>query len=178
MDEKLVGNESVIKNAVDLSVFGITFTSKPLIVGGLAMEYYGIRKRGNDIDFIINNDDYKILAHKYHEDRVDRWGDLYISLSQCELLRSIFRLDYEFYSEGAIEYEECKVISAEKLFLMKVLAYENQPEVEKHTKDYRLMWDFFLKAYQNKEYVANAMKHEAQYISVPDGKIFNGNYYT
>lgn len=135
----MIGNESVIMNAVDLSSLGIIFSSKPLVVGGLAMEYYGIRKRGKDIDFIVSNDDYETLAGKYPDNRKDKWGDLFVSFDHYELLRSIFRFDYNFFSERAIEYEKCKVISIEKLFFMKVLAFDNQPEIEKHVKDYKLM---------------------------------------
>lgn len=114
---KLTGNESIINDVVDLSILGIRFSSKPLVIGGLAMEYYGIRNRGKDVDFIISNDDYRTLAKKYPDNRKDKWGDLFISFDHCELLRSIFRFDYDFFSEGAIEYEKCKVISIEKLFL-------------------------------------------------------------
>ncbi|OPJ64372.1 hypothetical protein [Clostridium oryzae] len=173
----LIGNESIIRDTVDLSALGISFSSKPLVIGGLAMEYYGIRNKGKDIDFIISNDDYVTLARKYPENRKDKWGDLFISFDNCELLRSIFRFDYDFFSEGAIEYEKCKGISIEKLFFMKVLAFDNQPEVEKHTRDYKLMWDYFLKTFQNREYVANAMKHQDEYINAPDGTIYNGNYH-
>lgn len=172
----LMGNESVIKKAVNLSVLGIDFSSKPLVIGGLAMEFYGIRKKGDDIDFIISNDDYELMAVKYPDSKIDRWGDLYISLDHCELLRSIFRFDYDFFSEGAIELEQCKVISIEKLFFMKVLAFDNQPEVEKHARDYRLMWDFFMKAFQNKDYVAHALIHEGDYLNSPDGIIRQCDY--
>lgn len=174
---QLIGNKSVIEDAVDLSALGISFASKPLVIGGLAMEYYGIRKRGRDADFIISNDDYETLSHKYPDNRKDKWGDLFVSFERYEFLRSIFRLDYDFFSEGAIEYEKCKVISIDKLFFMKVLAFDNQPEVEKHTRDYRLMMDFILKTYQNKEYVANAKKHLDEYINAPDGTIYKGNYH-
>lgn len=173
----IIGNESIIKNAVNLSALGINFLSKPLVIGGLAMEYYGIRNRGEDIDFIISNDDYGTLAKKFPNNRKDKWGDLFISFDHFELLRSIFRLDYDFFSVGAIEYEKCKVISIEKLFFMKVLAFDNQPEVEKHVRDYRLMWDYFLKTFQNSDYVTNAMKHLDDYINAPDGTICNGNYH-
>lgn len=67
---------------------------------------------------------------------------------------------YDFFSEEAIEYEKLKVISIEKLFLKKVLEFNYQPEIEKHQKDYKLIWDYFLKTFQNKEYAANAMKHQ------------------
>ncbi|WMJ22569.1 hypothetical protein RBG61_11305 [Paludicola sp. MB14-C6] len=173
---KYIENEFVIKNAIDLSVLGVCFSSKPLIIGGLAMEYYGIRKKGNDVDFIVTNDDYEVLAEKYPNNRVDRWGDLYVSVDNLELLRSIYRLDYDFYSVEAIEYEEYKVISIEKLFFMKMLANSNQPEVEKHVTDFRLMWNYFLKTFQNSNYVAYAMEHQNQYVNVPNGMIYNGKY--
>ena len=34
------------------------FAYKPLLVGGGAMEYYGLRPRGADIDFILHEKDY------------------------------------------------------------------------------------------------------------------------
>ncbi len=172
----LIGNESILKVVVDLSVLEINFLSKPLVIGGLAMEYYGVRKRGKDIDFIISNDDYETLAKKFPDNRKDKWGDLFVSFDNFELLRSIFRLDYDFFSEGAIECEKCKVVSIEKLFFMKALAFDNQPEVEKHARDYKLLWDYFFKTFQNKNYVSNAMKHQNEYLNAPNGTICNGNY--
>lgn len=52
-DYMITGNMRNIENEVDFSHLDITFLSKPIIFGGTAMEYYGIRKRGLDIDFII-----------------------------------------------------------------------------------------------------------------------------
>lgn len=171
----MTGEEAIIKNAAGLLDLGIAFSSKPLIIGGLAMEYYGIRKNGHDADFIISNSDYEALAMKYPNNRKDRWGDLYISFDHCELLRSVFRFDYNFYSDGAIEYEKCTVISIEKLFFMKVLAFDNQPEIEKHSNDYRLIWDYFFKTFQNREYVAYSLQHQDEYKNAPDGKVNNRN---
>lgn len=34
-----------IDSAIDFSVLGVNFEDKPIIVGGLAMEYYGLRLR-------------------------------------------------------------------------------------------------------------------------------------
>lgn len=157
---------------IDLTAAGISFTAKPLLIGGLAMEYYGIRKHGNDIDFIITDEDYQTLANRYPENQRDKWGDLFLSVAPYEFLRSIFRLDYAFLSDGAIEYENCQVISLEKLFFMKVLAFENQPEVEKHEEDYKLIMDYFLQRFQNKEFVAQAEKNVPDYLKAPDGIIY------
>lgn len=172
----ITGNKSIIDDSVDLSFLEITFSSKPLIVGGLAMEYYGLRKKGKDIDFIIKNSDYETLANKYPNNRKDKWGDLFVSFNYYEFLRSIFRFDYNFFSDGAVECEKCRVISIEKLFFMKVLAFDNQPEVPKHKQDYRLVFDYFLKMFQNKDYATNANKHIDDYLSAPDGTICNSNY--
>lgn len=172
----IIRNKDCIDASIDLSSLGITFTSKPLIIGGLAMEYYGMRKAGSDVDFIIANEDYKTLAAKYPNSRKDKWGDLGVSIERYELLRSIFRLDYDFYSEGAVEYEEYKVISFEKLLFMKVLAFDNQPEIERYTNDYRLIMQCCLESFQNKNYIENAEKHMDLYIKVPDGTVYKGDY--
>ncbi|HEY5584630.1 MAG TPA: hypothetical protein VIK78_09085 [Ruminiclostridium sp.] len=172
----ITGNESIIKNIEDLSHLGITFSSKPTIMGGLAMEHYGLRKRGMDIDFIISNEDYQVLAKKYPNNKKDKWGDLGLLIGQYELFRSVARLDYDFYSEGAIEYDKYKVMSFEKLFFMKVIAYKSQPEILKHTNDFELMIKYYYETFRNKDYVENAIKHIEKYETVPDGTIFNDNY--
>ena len=41
------------------------FNKKPLLVGGIAMEYYGLRKSGQDIDLIADANDIKNLITKY-----------------------------------------------------------------------------------------------------------------
>lgn len=41
----------------------LNFTKKPILIGGMAMEYYGMRKSGADIDLIICDEDYQTLAH-------------------------------------------------------------------------------------------------------------------
>lgn len=169
-------NKDCIDNRVDLPSLGITFAQKPLIIGGLAMEYYGMRKAGDDVDFIVANEDYLALADKYPDNRKDKWGDLGVAVNNLELLRSIFRLDYDFYSEGATEYEKYKVISFEKLLFMKVLAFDNQPEIERHTNDYKLIMQCCLESFQNKDYAQNAEKYLNLYLSSPDGTVYRGEY--
>lgn len=42
------------------------FKTKPLLVGGLAMQYYGLRKAGIDVDFILDKVDHNNLKNKLH----------------------------------------------------------------------------------------------------------------
>lgn len=49
----------------------LQFSTKPILIGGQAMEYYDIRKSGKDIDFVVTDTDYKSLAEKYPEKRND-----------------------------------------------------------------------------------------------------------
>lgn len=172
----ILGNKSVIDNALDISSIGITFSSKPIVVGGLAMEYYGLRKCGNDIDLIISNEDYQILASQYSECKIDIWGDLGIKFNQFELLRSISRLDYDFYSNGAVEYEKYKVLSFERLFFMTAAAVRSEPDVQKRVDDFGLALGHCYNNYRNQAYVKNAELNIMAYENAPDGTIFGGKY--
>jgi hypothetical protein len=172
MDKK----NMLLTSKIDLSSLDISFTKKPVIIGGLAMEYYGIRECGDDIDFIVSNEDYLELAKKYPNHKKDKWGDLGVLIDDYECLRSIFRLDYDFYSVGAIEFDQYKIIALDRLLFMKVLAFYNQPEVDKHTKDYDRMMDFYIKHHQNKTYVEFGNQYINQYLNAPDGTIYNGEY--
>ncbi|SHK87941.1 hypothetical protein SAMN02745136_03556 [Anaerocolumna jejuensis DSM 15929] len=172
----ILGNKSVIDNALDISSIGITFSSKPIIVGGLAMEYYGLRKCGDDIDLIISNEDYQILASQYSDYKIDIWGDLGIKFNQFELLRSISRLDYDFYSKGAVEYEKYKVLSFDRLFFMTAAAVRSEPDVQKRVDDFGLALGHCYNNYRNQAYVTNAELNITAYENAPDGTIFGGKY--
>lgn len=162
----------IIDKALDLSKLGVSFTSKPLIIGGLAMEYYGLRKRGQDIDLIITSDDYNTLVQKYPNNKKDIWGDVGIVVYEFEIWRSIMLLDYDFFSESAAEYDEYKIVSFDRLFLTRVMA----ANVEKYKKDLDLMINHYLKN-QNPEFMKYAEKYFEKYKSVPGGVIFNDEYF-
>ncbi len=172
----ITGNKNIIDNVVDLFQIGIVFSSKPVIFGGLAMEYYGLRKHEHDIDLFITHEDYEILANKYPNNKKDRWGDFGLTVGKYELWRSVCKLDYSFYAEGAIEYETYKVLSFEKLFFTKVIAYENEPEVQKHTDDYKLVINHYYNTYKNREYEEFMIQNSDIYLSIPDGIVYNDNY--
>lgn len=44
---------------ISLQKLEYTFKKNPLLVGGKAKEYYGIRKAGDDVDLIISGKDYE-----------------------------------------------------------------------------------------------------------------------
>ncbi|MBD3191093.1 MAG: hypothetical protein GF308_10635 [Candidatus Heimdallarchaeota archaeon] len=106
---------------IPLEKLKFEFSSKPLLIGGRAMEYHGIRKAGEDFDLIITGEDYKQLAKKYPNHTKDLWGDLGVCVDKFELWQSILLFDYYFLSEGAIEEKDYLVISLEKLLFMKAL---------------------------------------------------------
>jgi hypothetical protein len=158
---------------IQLEKFGIKFDDKPILVGGMALEYYGIRKHGDDFDFIISNRDYKKLENKYRNCRKDMWGDFGIRVDEYELFRSMWKFDYSYFDVDTNVFDKIKVVSVNLLFRMKVFAINSD---EKHRNDIELMKKYFEK-YQNKEYLEYMNKNVERYLKVPNGLIINGDYY-
>jgi hypothetical protein len=120
---------------IDLSNLDYTFTQKPLIVGGMAMEYYGLRKSGRDIDLIAPSEDIAALIQLYPGRVKDLWGDLGVCPGDYEIWKTICLLDYDALRQGAIELDHVLMISLEKLLLMKALAIAH----EKYLQDTKLI---------------------------------------
>ena len=123
------------------------FTQKPLLVGGKAMEYYGLRKAGNDIDLIVPEQDVVALIKQYPSRVKDLWGDLGVCPFEFEIWRTICFFNYEYLKEGAIDKGEFLVISLEKLLFMKALGYKK----EKYLKDVFLIVDNIIKKQSEKQ---------------------------
>jgi hypothetical protein len=85
-------DELELEGTINIQKLGYEFLDKPVIVGGLAMEYYGLRKHGDDIDFIVTDRDYQRLKVKFPACRKDVWGDFGILVNGFELFRSIYKL--------------------------------------------------------------------------------------
>lgn len=168
----VTNTNEIIDKELDLSVLGIIFEFKPIIVGGMAMEYYGLRKKGDDIDFIVSNEDYQTLAKKFPQQRKDMWADLGVKVNNYEMFRSMWKFDYNFFAVNAVEYKEYKIVSFENLFLMKVLAMNSE---EKHKRDVDLILEHYEKN-QNPEYKKNMNDNINRYLSVPGGVIYNDEY--
>ncbi len=124
------------------SEVGVKFSQKPLLIGGLAMEYYDLRKAGEDIDFVLSKVDHEELENKLKKEGliypkgehasgfkdvpelVDLYGDRRILFHEFEIWSCILRFDYEYLSQDAIEQEHCKVVSLEKLLFLKSLCVD------------------------------------------------------
>ena len=166
-------DKSKILEIIDLNKLEISFFDKPIIVGGMAMEYYGMRKHGEDIDFIVSNRDYLQLETKYRNFRKDMWGDFGIKVNEYELFRSMWKFDYQYFNIGAIEFDEYKIISIDMLFRMKVFSMNSE---EKHKNDIELIKNYFMQ-FQNKEWNDYMNKNINGYLKVENGLIINGGYY-
>lgn len=122
---------------INLNKLDFCFETKPLLIGGKAMEYYQIREAGSDIDFVITEDDYERLSYKYPYDIKEIWGDFGVCKDGYEIWKSICLFEYDFLSEDAIETDDFLIISFEKLMFLKVLMM-SQP---KCLQDLELMRD-------------------------------------
>lgn len=126
---------------IPLEQLNYAFQDKPLLIGGRAMEYYGLRKSGADIDLVISARDHDNLKRQYPDHIKDLYGDIGICEFEFEIWNQICRYDYEELNEGAIEEEIFLVISLERLLFLKTLAIRE----EKYYKDVLLLVDEILK---------------------------------
>ncbi len=154
-----------------LSRANLNFASKPIVIGGMAMQYYDIRKAGADIDLIITNDDYHKLAKLYPEQRKDLYGDLGLVIQNFEIWRSIAHLDYSFFQKDAIDEGNVYMVSIDRLLWTRVCAMD----VPKYKKDLELMREYYYKTYTNQEYHAEAASHEKSYQEL-NGLVVGGRY--
>lgn len=147
------------------------FERKPIVIGGMCMEYYGIRKAGADLDLVITNEDYQKLAERYPEQRKDLYGDLGVTIDDFEIWRSIAHLDYEFFRKEAVEEEMVYFLSLDRLLWTRVCAMD----VEKYRKDLELIREYYYKCYTNQAFHEEAKQHEESYRKM-NGAVFGGKY--
>lgn len=121
----------------DLNELDYNFQTKPLLIGGMAMEYYGLRQAGDDIDFVISLADYNALAEQYPDHKREIFGDQGIAVGKYELWKTICLFGYDFLSAGAIEKEHYCITSLEKMLFLKALGYKE----EKYRADLELIVD-------------------------------------
>jgi hypothetical protein len=137
----------------------------------MAMEYYGLRKSGADIDLVICDEDYQALALTHPDNRKDIWADLGVVLEPFEIWRSIKLLDYDFYIRDAIDEKIAYVVSLDRLALMRVFAMG----VPKYLDDLNMIKDYYYKAVHNPDFVKVKEKHFALYES-SGGTVWGGKY--
>ena len=126
---------------VDLSILNFKFVNKPLLIGGKALEYYGIRKAGSDIDLVISIEDHKKLVLQFPSNIKDLFGDIGICEYGFEIWNQICRYTYYELKPDAIELDTILVASIEKLILLKTLAIH----IPKYYNDLILIKDYLLK---------------------------------
>mgnify|MGYP000851681974 FL=1 len=126
---------------IDLANLDFSFTSKPLLIGGKAMEYYGLRKAGADIDLVISRQDHKCLVEKYPDHVKDLYGDIGVCEFGFEIWNQICTFGYDYLKVGAIEEGRMLIVSLEKLLFLKAIAMN----VPKYLKDLELVVDLILK---------------------------------
>ncbi len=117
---------------IDLSKLNYSFQSRPLLIGGMAKEYYGVRKSAADVDLVVTAIDYELLAKQYPDNTEDLFGDLGVKIHGFEIWKTICLFNYDFLCEKAEEKDEYKIISFEKLLFLTALAAQKN---EKYKKD-------------------------------------------
>jgi len=126
---------------IPIETLNFHFQDKPLLIGGMAMEYYGLRKTGADIDLVISSRDHAKLKQQYPHHVKDLYGDIGICEFDFEIWNHIARFDYDELRVGAIEEPELLIISLEKLLFLKTLAIKH----EKYYQDVLLLVDEILR---------------------------------
>jgi hypothetical protein len=106
---------------IDLAKLSFSFSRKPLLIGGKAMEYYGLRPAGADIDFVITAADYARLAAQHPDHLKEIWGDCGVCVFEFEIWQSICLFGYDALIPGAVDAGEYLIISLEKLLFLKAL---------------------------------------------------------
>lgn len=149
----------------------LSFSKKPILIGGMAMEYYGIRKSGADIDFVVCDEDYQLFASAMPDKRKDIYGDLGIVIETFEIWRSIALLDYDFYLKDAVDEGNVFIISLDRLLLTRV----NAMEVEKYMNDLKLIKQYYYNKFRNQSFLVESERHILSYER-NHGIVFGGEY--
>jgi len=155
----------------ELPSINFIFEKPPIVIGGMAMEYYGMRKSGADIDLVIYDTDYQKLALTHPKKRKDIYGDLGVVIAPFEIWRSIALLDYDFFAKDAIDFNNIKMVSIDRLLFSRVSAMD----VKKYLDDLMLMKEHYYKNYRNKSFLYEAETHIPSYEK-NDGIVWGGNY--
>ena len=103
-----------------LSRLNYSFTKKPLLISGKAMQYYSLRESTKDIDLVAPKEDIAALARMFPHRIKDLWGDLGVCPYDFEIWKTICSFDYNYLSQGAIDIGEVLVISRELLIFSRI----------------------------------------------------------
>jgi len=133
-----------------LNLKELKLKDKPILIGGGAMEYYGLRKSGHDLDIIISKrDKVRLVKEGYKlnlfggktEKDIDSTINFKKGKDNIDLVITLNQNGYSYFknkSKVIKGYPSLLVISLNQLLLTKKLAekYSNQ---KKHSRDVKLI---------------------------------------
>lgn len=99
------------------------FSKPPILIGGKALEYYGIRK-GHDYDFIICKKDYKELLKKFKTNKKvfpSNMVGVQDAKNNVDYFAKILIFDYEYFVKHAKKLGKILISSKEDLILLKAI---------------------------------------------------------
>lgn len=123
----------------EIQKLNYSFKKPPILIGGGAMEYYGMRKTGHDFDFMISMEDYEALrclrkkmntfgGKEFDKDGLSTDVDNTFSAIdglELDLAVTMFQYKYDFFDHNTDQLGPYKVVSRENLLLLKTLAASN-----------------------------------------------------
>lgn len=126
-----------------------TFLDKPILLGGMAMQYYNLRKSGHDLDIMISKRDKDNFLKKGY--KLNLFGgktevEIDATFTNIEgldldLVITLNQYDYEFLkrdSQSLEDNSDLLIISIENLLITKIFANHYSP-LEKHEEDVKLI---------------------------------------
>jgi acyl-CoA synthetase (AMP-forming)/AMP-acid ligase II len=146
------------------------FLDNPLVIGGKAMEYYGLRKSGDDIDLILSERDFEALEKQMPQNAGQMDIDHCIRYRNFEMWKTIRNFGYEFYSKQAIPQNGFSVISVERLVWLKALYIKE----EKSIRDLGFISDYVMRK-QYKQYLKN-ITHKISLDNVSNNEVSKETY--
>ena len=113
------------------------FEFRPILIGGHAMQWYGLRYANKDIDFVVHPSDYKRLILQYptetHSDFPPQIQGVKLKstigdrIAETDYFQSIYKYDYEYLLQRAVPelVDPVLVASKEDLIVLKAMtAYD------------------------------------------------------
>jgi hypothetical protein len=115
------------------------FISKPVLFGGKAMEFYGLRK-GHDFDWVVSPEDFSWLRQCFPEwGFINLFGDEGVRVGDHEFYLTHFGYGYAQWKHGAIERQDHHVIHLELLLFLKTMTLVYEPDNRKARSDIPLL---------------------------------------
>ena len=129
------------------------FKHPPILIGGKAMEFYKLRKSGDDIDFVISKVDYNALSKIYPPNHFMPSQTPAITVKNkidTDYFLHLYNLDYDALKINSIKHNNMLVISKIDLILLKSMtAFDKKNKIgistkNKNLKDISLLVNSFI----------------------------------